>query len=88
MKISVPIAVALLAVGIAGSSPALARTIHRSDPPAREQLYMYAPGGHASPATPYAAAPDYTPYPNDIARTGTQENRSEWDPSYVPGAPD
>jgi hypothetical protein len=86
MKISVPVAVALLAVGIAGSSPALARTIHRSDPPSRGQLYMYAPGPYA-PATPYAA-PDYTPYPNDIAHTGTQENRSEWDPSYVPGAPD
>jgi hypothetical protein len=87
MKISVSVAVALLAVGIAGSSPALAHTIHRVDPPSHRQLYMYAPGEYASPATPYAA-PDYTPYPSELPRTGTQENRSQWDPNYVPGAPD
>lgn len=88
MKISVPVAVALLALGIAGSSPALAQTSHRANPSSHRQMFMYAPGAYASPVTPYAVAPDYTPYPNDIARTGTQENRSQWDPSYIPGAPD
>jgi hypothetical protein len=88
MKISVPVAVALLALGIAGSSPALAQTSHRADPSSHRQMYMYAPGEYASPAASYAASPDYTPYPSGLPRTGTQENRSQWDPSYIPGAPD
>jgi hypothetical protein len=88
MKKSIPVALAILAMAVAGSSPALAQTTHRSNPPSHRQLYMYAPGEFAAPAAPYAAAPDFTPYPSELPRTGTQENRSQWDPSYIPGAPD
>jgi hypothetical protein len=85
MRKYLPVALALLAAGGLGVAPALAQTAYRSAPRPSQQFYMYAPGamGSVAPDTPA-----YEPYPNGAQHTGSQENRAQWDPSYVPGAPD
>jgi hypothetical protein len=84
MKKYMPIVLAVAAFATVGAAPALARTIH-SPAQSSGQSYMYVPGGSA--ATPYVTPSRAEPYPNPIGRSGTQENRSEWDPNYTPGAP-
>jgi len=80
-----PIALAVAALATVGAAPASARTVHHPVTRYSDPLSMYAPNGWGSEAAP--VSPDYSPYPNPIPRTGTQENRSEWDPTYVPTAP-
>lgn len=64
MRKYLPIALAL-AVGIAGTAPALARTIHHR----AEHLYNNAPGYS------YAPGPRLQYYGNSNIETGTAENR-------------
>jgi hypothetical protein len=90
MRKYLSVALAIVALGSMGSAPALAQTMYRPAPRSSQQLYLYAPGyapgAMGSPVAP--ASPNFTPYPNGEQITGSQANRSEWDPSYVPGAPD
>jgi hypothetical protein len=88
VKKHIPLALTLATFTMVGAAPALAQTGYYPAPgyqyyPGR--YYMYAPGYNGYTAGP--TAPDFTPYPNPIQRSGTQANRAQWDPSFVPTAP-
>ena len=85
MKKHIPLALTLAAFVMVGAAPALSQTGYYPAPRYPGQYYMYAPGYYGYAAVP--TAPDFTPYPNPIPRSGTQANRSQWDPGYVPTAP-
>ena len=83
MKKLAAIAIALGTVAALGSVSASARPIRRAWHYSHGPYYDYAPGYDA----PAVKSAPYTPYPYGGLTTGTQENREEWDPSYVGGAP-
>ena len=80
------VALAIGAIATLASAPAMARSVHHQAMQDQRPLYMQVPASQAA-GSGYEAAP-FAPYPNPVPHTGTQENRAEWDPGYVPTAPE
>ena len=89
---SVAVAMASFAMAVA-TMPAAAQVGEDNAPQqygwqqSGRQLYLYAPGETGRGTVDQLNAPQLTPYPNPITHSGSEENRSEWDPGYAPHAP-